>query len=364
MASLGEVYAALPAFRAQLQQGLIGSASPAPMAASAFRGAFSAFRTPLSNVHATGVGIRVRKGKVIPDEYVIKVYVFDKVDLGEDTPAITRGFGNVGVDVEDLPVQLALGRAAARRRPALRAVQQQAVTPPNRAKHRPIVGGVSIAPLGEAFVGTLGCFVQRRVTGIGQIFALSNNHVLADTNRLPSGTLIVQPGPETGPSTPTDAFAALSEFVPIRFPSGPFNRETNRFDAAIARVIDTSLIRQGSMLGIRNYDPEVAVPLPGMRVTKSGRTTGITSGQVTAVSVNGVQVNYGTPTNPIIATFNDTIQIVGDGGQPFSLPGNSGSAVLDVETGKPVALLFAGDGRTTTTCSFAGVCRHFQVAPV
>jgi hypothetical protein len=158
-----------------------------------------------------------------------------------------------------------------------------------------------------------------------------------------------------------DVFATLSEFIPIRFPTDAFNREVNRFDAAIARITDPRLIRQRSMLGIRNYDPQVVVPQPGMTVTKSGRTTGVTSGRVTAIAVNGVQVNYGTETNPILATFNDTIEIVGDGGQPFSMPGDSGSVILEKSSGRPLALLFAGDGHTTTACSLAGVCRHFQV---
>jgi hypothetical protein len=148
--------------------------------------------TPLSNVHATGVGIRVRGGKIKDDDFVIKVYVFDKVNLAGATPPLTKGFGKVGVDVEHLPVQLAFEKPA-RKRVARRA----AVAPPNRKKHRPIVGGVSIAPLSETYVGTLGCFVRRRIAaGAEQIFALSNNHVLADTNRLPVGARIIQPGQE------------------------------------------------------------------------------------------------------------------------------------------------------------------------
>jgi hypothetical protein len=50
------------------------------------------------------------------------------------------------------------------------------------------------------------------------------------------------------------------------------------------------------MLRIANYQPDIATPQPDMKVTKSGRTTGLTTGRVTAVGVNGVQVNYGTET--------------------------------------------------------------------
>lgn len=57
-----------------------------PLTAFAARGGISAFSTPLTNVHASGAGVRVRGGKPISNEYVIKVYVFEKFDLGTATP--------------------------------------------------------------------------------------------------------------------------------------------------------------------------------------------------------------------------------------------------------------------------------------
>ena len=85
---------------------------------------------------------------------------------------------------------------------------------------------------------------------------------------------------------------------------------------------------------------------------------------ITAIHVNGIHVNYGTQANPRIAVFDDAIEIIGNAGQPFSLPGDSGSVILEAASGRPVALLFAGDGRTTDACDLAGVCRQFQVLPV
>lgn len=380
MASYGEALSVIKDFRNDLEEQtqdeveVRSRGDAVAMSAFAARGGVSAFSTPLSNVHATGVGIRLRDGKVVPGEFVIKVYVFDKQDLGDETPAITKGkYNGVEIDVEPLPIQQALRarksattrkatkkRGTARRRPAAAAA---AATPRNRARHRPIVGGLSISPLNEFFVGTLGCFLRRVTAGSEQFFALSNNHVLADTNRLPIGTSIVQPGPEVAPTNSRDIFAALSAFIPIQFPQSRLNPVTNRFDAAIAVVSDLRLIRRRRMFGIGNYDPTLASPVPGMRVIKSGRTTGVTTGTITATGVNSVQVNYGTRTSPRIATFNDTIEIVGDE-RPFSAPGDSGSVILDRDTGRPVALLFAGDGRTTTACDIGGVCRRFQALPV
>jgi hypothetical protein len=234
---------------------------------------------------------------------------------------------------------------------------------PNRERLRPIPGGMSISPLNARFVGTLGCFVRGVSAGAEQIFALSNNHVLADVNNLPVGTVIVQPGPETAPTDPADAFAVLSNFLPVRFPATRFERLINLFDAAIARVTDVSLISQSEILGIDNYSSNLDAPVPGTRVKKSGRTTGVTTGIITGVHVNSAQINYGTQANPRIAIFDDTIQVLGEGGEPFSLPGDSGSVIVSESTGRPLALLFAGDGRSTTACDLGGVCRQFQVVP-
>jgi hypothetical protein len=377
MASYEETLRALNPFRVELQTMAFHEiqqqprrpdttvAEVQPLSAFSASGVPHAFATPLTNVHATGVGVRVREGKVLPKEFVIKVYVFQKLDLRTKTPDIMKKFGGIDVDVEPLPVQLAAARKSRRARPARArpAEAAPAVEIPNRDQLRPIPGGVSISPLNARFVGTLGCFVKGISAGAEQIFALSNNHVLADVNSLPVGTVIVQPGPETVPTDPEDAFAVLSNFLPVRFPTTRFERVINLFDAAIARVTDVGLISQSKILGIDNYSPNLDAPVPGTRVKKSGRTTGVTTGVITGVNVNPIQVNYGTQANPRIAIFDDTIQLQGEGGEPFSLPGDSGSVIVSESTGRPLALLFAGDGRSTTACDLGGVCRQFQVVP-
>lgn len=199
--------------------------------------------------------------------------------------------------------------------------------------------------------------------GAEQVFALSNNHVLADVNSLTSGTQIVQSGPENHPTSEGDVFAKLSNFLPIRFPETRFGRLSNLFDAAIAQVSSLEAIKRNSILGIDNYDPTLDTPVPGLQVTKSGRTTGITTGVITGMHLSALQINYGTMANPRIATFDDVIQILGDGNEPFSLPGDSGSVILNRNNGRPVALLFAGDGRATSACDMGGLCRQFQVLP-
>jgi hypothetical protein len=344
MATYAEALTALDGFRTELhtQRGAENVSS-----AFATRGAFSAFSTPLNNVHATGVGIRVRGGQIVPDEYVLKVYVFDKV-ANQPVPPLMTSFGNVGVDVEALPVQMALADAH----------PQASIV--NRDRQRPIVGGVSIAPINQNFVGTLGCFVKSTLTPNSPIvYVLSNNHVLFAVDRLPFGTKVVQPGPENGLTPQSDIFAQIDSKIIIDF-SGQ-----NTFDAALAMVTDANSIKLGKILGINNYTPQLRTPLPNMKVIKSGRTTGVTTGIITAIKVNGVRVNYadrGQP--PKIATFNNCVEIVGENGTEFSNPGDSGSVILEASTGKPVALLFAGDGLTTTACDLPSLCRRLNVLPV
>ncbi len=353
----------------------------------AARGGVAAFATPLSNVHATGVGIRTKGDRPVPGEFVLKVYVFEKVDLGEAAPLLTsQPYRGVPVDVEHLPIQRALARKKAKSKaqkdhgrtasvqtgvglvaaPAsVLTLASEVVLPEQQRRIRPVIGGLSAAPLGASFVGTVGGFLRGVVGRSERIYALSNNHVFAATDSLGSGTLITQPGPEIAPTTAEDVFAVLTMAVPILFPgSSPAAPVANRYDAAIAHVTDPTLIKRATISGVPNYTAELSTPVPGMRVVKSGRTTGVTRGTIHAIGVNGVQVNYGTQLAPRIARFDDTIEIVGDGPEPFSLPGDSGSFILEEESGRPVALLFAGDGVTTTACDLGGICRQFQAIPV
>jgi hypothetical protein len=356
MATFGEALAALEDFRANLVDEQTNAIPEAH--ALAFRAVAGATgESVLRNVHATGVGVRGNADNVGPHDFVIKVYVFDKADVHNAAaePFLSTPLQGVEIDVEHLPVQIAFAKAKRRR------VKPLAAGNPgqHQQRRRPVPAGVEIGPLGGSFVGTLGCFVRRGPGSSGPLFVLSNNHVLADVNRFPLGTLHTQPFS----TRPADVIAALSDFEPIRFPA-PGSQPRNVIDAAIAGVTNPAQVVLGQMLNIANYTPQLMAPLPGMTVTKAGRTTGVTTGTIRAIRVRGVQVNYGTRQNPIIATFDNAITITGAGGTPFSNPGDSGSVILDQQSGRPVALLFAGDATTTTACDVAAACNRFNVRPV
>lgn len=362
MASFGDALAALESFRTDLVSAQTSASVPAAEALAFRIGARAMRRSPLATIHATGVGVRGDTDTPGPKDFVVKVYVFEKSDVtsARNDPTLKHAVQGVEVDVEHLPVQVAFKpRTAVESPPYVRAVPAPQAAHPaqHQARVRPVQAGVEIGPLGGDFVGTLGCFVRRQVHG--RIFVLSNNHVLADVNRFPIGTKHTQPFS----ADLDDVICRLSDFEPIHFPSAG-SQPRNVIDAAIAAVEPSAQIALSQMLNIPNYNPGLKAPVPGMAVTKAGRTTGVTRGTIRAIRVRGVHVNYGTTAQPVIATFDNAITITGAGGHAFSKPGDSGSVILEQSSGTPVALLFAGDATTTTACDLAAACARFNVHPV
>src|SRR5438477_1120987 len=76
---------------------------------------------------------------------------------------------------------------------------------------------------------TAGSIGARVADGLGNLYILSNNHVLANSNDASIGDPELQPGAYDGGTAPADQIATLSAFQPIDFSGG-----TNTFDAAIA----------------------------------------------------------------------------------------------------------------------------------
>jgi S1-C subfamily serine protease len=220
---------------------------------------------------------------------------------------------------------------------------------------RPARPGISIGNV-QITAGTYGCMVTRD----GQRFVLSNNHVLADANKAPLGSVVVQPGTYDGGKNPADRIGVLQEFVPIAFdgttptppptgcgaqlarffgihvePPKPFNEPgNNKVDCALCKPDDEALISP-DILGI-GVPRGVVLGTLGMAVTKSGRTTGLTNGEIEQIDVTS-RVNFGGP----IATF--TGQLLAGA---ISQPGDSGSAVLDTDR-NVIGLLFAGSNTST-----------------
>lgn len=208
-------------------------------------------------------------------------------------------------------------------------IQKRAAPPWYQQTQRPLLIGCSIAHR-RVTAGTLGAFVQR-VGEPGTLYALSNNHVLANENNAKLGDAILQPGPLDG-GTASGRVGKLAAMVRLK------KTRPNLLDCALAELdtsdgIDPQRLRSiGRMAGV-SADPVDE----GQRVQKLGRTTGHTRGRITAFELDDVVVAYDIGN----LSFDQQIEIEGEGDSPFSDGGDSGSLIVDMQR-RAVALLFAG----------------------
>lgn len=292
------------------------------------------------NVVACGVGFK-ETARGMTDEPCVVVSVTRKMPEAQLTPAdiVPKKLGDVKTDVVETGV--------------IRALQG------HKDRWRPAPGGVSIGHI-DVTAGTLGCLVTRD----GELFILSNNHVLANSNAAQRGDPIIQPGRYDG-GTLDDQIATLEDFIPLNFGTSPATCSTatgveallnwlaallgsshrvmafqevparNRVDAAIARPLSDDLVEKRIFeIGVPKGTREATL---GTQLKKSGRTTGFTTGRITQIDVT-TQVSYGEGQDAI---FEDQLMA-----GAMSQGGDSGSAVLD-EEGFVVGLLFAGSDTTT-----------------
>jgi hypothetical protein len=258
------------------------------------------------NVTGLGVGLRVVRGQRT-NEVCLRVYVRRKLPEAQlqTTEILPRTLDGVPVDVvegefvfmqDDAP-PLPLEQRVARRFPFL--------TP-----------GVSVGGL-RVTAGTLGAAVYDMLGG--EQLLLSNWHVLCGSPDCVREEEIVQPGVYDGGAAANDTIALLERFA-----------HTDRVDAAVAKVNGQRFLLD-PIPGI-GLIRDIGVATLGMRVRKSGRTTGVTIGIVDDVSAD-VEVS-GLP-------FVDQISVVPDNGDIIVAGGDSGSLVVD-EQNLAVGLLFGG----------------------
>ncbi len=309
------------------------------------------------NVVACGIGYKVTDAGPT-DEVAVVVSVTRKLPVAQlaESDVVPRAVDGVKTDVVETGVFRALQGPRDRWRP---------VIPP----------GVSLGHV-NVTAGTFGCLVQRG----DELFILSNNHVLADSNRGKPGDPILQPGRHDG-GTPQDRIATLADYVPLDFggdaatcnvaraieqvlntlasAAGSGHRVmayqqtagSNRVDAALARP-DNPAVVTPEIFGIGRPQGARRARL-GTPVKKSGRTTGHTEGRIVQIDVTS-QVAYG----PGRATFHGQLMASG-----MSAPGDSGSAVLDMEN-YIVGLLFAGSDAATLINPIQSVLQALNVEVV
>ncbi|MGW7515545.1 hypothetical protein ACWGJ2_08115 [Streptomyces sp. NPDC054796] len=214
---------------------------------------------------------------------------------------------------------------------------------------RPCPSGFSVGNV-RVTAGTLGSVVYDLLPdatvdppapGLGspsRFYILSNNHVLADSNRAQPGSAIVQPGVFDGGQDPVDRIATLDRFVTIQFaPQIPLERHSNVVDAALGRVDFQDATREQYFSGAPLSWRRKANVAVGDPVKKTGRTTNISFGRVIAIDAT-IDVDYGTAGT---ARFKDQILTTN-----ISAGGDSGSLVTSPDN-VALGLLFAGSSVVT-----------------
>jgi hypothetical protein len=200
---------------------------------------------------------------------------------------------------------------------------------------RPPYPGVSVGHY-KITAGTLGCFVA---DAKNVVYILSNNHVLANTNKGFFADPVLQPAPLDGGRKKADAIAHLSYLMPLE------RRQPNTMDAAIAKV--AAGIDLHYAVGAVKKVAGTTQPANRMKVEKYGRTTGHTTGRITTRNLD-LQVDF----DGQLIDFEDQFEIKGSRVKgkrmKFCSGGDSGALILERGTFNAVGLLFAGSADGTT----------------
>jgi hypothetical protein len=235
----------------------------------------------MTNVVATGVGFKIAGDQVTTEPSVI-VSVVKKLPLAQlaASALVPKTIDGVKTDVIETGKIIAF--------------QQQ-------QKMRPARPGISLGHY-QITAGTLGCLVQKN----GQVFILSNNHVLANSNAAQLGDPIWQPGQYDG-GTSADQIGTLEQFIPIGFtgdtppasppgcsplaailklinPSGSGSVSTPQINEPGSNTVDCALARPLSPNLVTPDILNIGVPVGvgpatlGTALQKMGRTTAYTTG--------------------------------------------------------------------------------------
>lgn len=220
----------------------------------------------------------------------------------------------------------------------------QAARDHQRCFDGPVPGGIQIAPNdpNAGWLGTGGAPFSWIDEDGNEAFGLLTNRHVGVVGNGQRGSKIGQPNPNP------DFIGRLDKW-------GPFNRgSTNYLDVALinCRRDDgrygendhgyTDLIASRQLFGIGEMDTnpvEVELEMPA---TKSGRTTGVTTGRCVGKKARS-NINYG---DQGTLRFDDLDVYESPSGH-FSQPGDSGSLIVHRSTLQPMSLLFAGGGGIT-----------------
>lgn len=144
-------------------------------------------------------------------------------------------------------------------------------------KTRPAVGGVSCG--GPSYgCGTLGIILNNYLVSCNHVFAHSS---FVDNPLVNVGDPVYQPSISDGGES--EIIGTIYDWVPFPMDGTP----SITADVAIAKAIDTTLIQNNYVLEVGETtianDSDIIV---GTQIQKSGRTTGLTTGQIMSTSLS------------------------------------------------------------------------------
>ncbi len=267
-------------------------------------------------VVAVDLGFRWSKGEMTT-ELSIRVHVVDKKPASQlsDEEIFPEEIGGITVDIiEVFYVPQALSNS-----------KLESAVDGRDERYEIIPVGVSIGSR-YSTAGTLGAKVIDIKTGDEMI--LSNWHVLAGRPGARPGLPIWQPGWIDGGTREDNTIAELSRWV-----LGPF-------DAAVAKINGAREVTTKTLEG-RSIE-DVTEPRLGMRVWKSGRSTGYTEGFIDGIKMR-VSIPYGELGVKRIDYVFHVVPRPGADKSEISMGGDSGAVWVDDESGKAVGLHFAGE---------------------
>jgi hypothetical protein len=227
-------------------------------------------------------------------------------------------------------------------------------------------GNVNDIANGYCCSGTLGALVQKG----GTQYILSNSHVFAGdvvsggNGRVAQiGDDVNQPGlvdASCNPAT-TNIVADVSSLSTLYPPAS-----TPNVDCAIAQVRAGMVRTDGAILEVGTLSASTTAATVGLAVKKSGRTTGLTRGTISAINAT---VTVGYETECAGTAFNKTFTgqlIVNQRRSSFLNSGDSGSLmVTDVSTNPhAVGLLYAGSSNSAVANPIGDVLSHLGATMV
>lgn len=330
---------------------------------------------------------KIKNGKILKDVLAIRVYVKEKIPLSDFKDSInwfskikrkilhTHSFfkedlipsiiNGISVDVIEIGNVHALTECARQTVEGPRPIKPRSTT---RLKYRPLQAGISATHY-QSTACTLNGLWRERSTG--KLLIASNNHCFGRENNAKLGDAILQPSPYDGGIYPDDKVGEFYKCIEIKF--GEFKCRIRNFFHRFYRKmksqelffnrVDIAFASLGCNKPCQNIcDPiktKCAAKIYGIgfltgkrlpdlnqKVQKVGRTTGKTIGVVVSTNWTGT-VRYSRGT----ATFIDCILV---SGKNFSLGGDSGSPVLDMD-GNYVGALFAGSGDHSIICKYTNI---------